>query len=55
MKKFYAKIVEAFKDKFTDDFTVFNIFFEESDPETGGEEGSKGCHHPNKRPLYGGI
>ncbi len=37
MKKFKAKIVASFKEEFSDDFVVFNIFFEESNPEDGGE------------------
>jgi len=37
MIKFHANIVESFKEKFFDDFCVFSIFFEESDPDTGGE------------------
>ena len=37
MKKFTANIVETFKNEFTPEFVVFNLFFEESDPEEGGE------------------
>ena len=37
MKKFTADIVETFKNEFTPEFVVFNLFFEESDPEEGGE------------------
>ena len=37
MIEFEAKAVESFKNEFTKDFVVFNLFFEESDPETGGE------------------
>ena len=36
MNKFEAKIVESFKDEFSDEFVVFNILFEESDPDEGG-------------------
>ncbi len=37
MKTFTANIVETFKNEFTPEFVVFNLFFEESDPEEGGE------------------
>ncbi len=37
MIKFHANRVEAFRDEISDDFTVFNILFEESDPDLGGE------------------
>ena len=37
MIKFKAKTVDSFREEFTDDSTVYSIFFEESDPETGGE------------------
>ncbi len=37
MIAFKAKTVDSFREEFTDDFVVFSIFFEESDPETGGE------------------
>jgi hypothetical protein len=37
MTKFEAKIVEVFKNEFTDDFVVFHLFFEEFDPEKGGQ------------------
>ena len=37
MTKFTANIVDAFKNEFTPEFVVFNLFFEESDPEEGGE------------------
>ena len=37
MTKFTANIVETFKNEFTPEFVVFNLFFEESDPEQGGE------------------
>lgn len=35
--KFTAKQVDSFKNVYADDFAVFNLFFEESDPEQGGE------------------
>ncbi|MEE9334155.1 MAG: hypothetical protein V3U65_08695 [Granulosicoccaceae bacterium] len=37
MTKFTANIVEIFKNEFTPEFVVFNLLFEESDPEEGGE------------------
>ena len=37
MIDFYANAVEAFSQKYTDDFIVHQIFFEESDPEAGGQ------------------
>jgi hypothetical protein len=37
MTKFTANKVEVFREVFSDDFTVFSIFFEEFDPEEGGE------------------
>lgn len=37
MTEFSAKVVETFKNEFSDDFVVFNLFFEESDPKDGGE------------------
>lgn len=37
MTKFTAKIVGAFKEEYSEDFAVFNIFFEEFSPEEGGE------------------
>ncbi len=37
MVAFKANTVDSFREEFTDDFVVFSIFFEESDPETGGE------------------
>ena len=40
MTKFIANSVESFRNYFSDDFVVFNISFEESDPEKGGESWS---------------
>jgi len=37
MKTFTANIVDTFKNEFTPEFVVFNLLFEESDPEQGGE------------------
>ena len=37
MTKFIAHSVEAFENYYSEDFVVFNIFFEESDPEAGGQ------------------
>lgn len=37
MIRFTARVIDAFSEEFTDDFVVFSIFFEEYDPEEGGE------------------
>jgi len=37
MKKFTAHLVEAFVEEFDEDYAVFNLLFEESDPDLGGE------------------
>ncbi len=37
MTEFNANTVETFRNEFSNDFVVFNIFFEESDPEEGGK------------------
>ena len=37
MIEFFAKNVESLKTEYTDDFVVYGIFFEESDPEKGGQ------------------
>jgi len=37
MVNFKAEIVETHKETFSEDFAVFSLFFEEGDPEEGGE------------------
>jgi len=37
MRKYTANLVDTFVEEFSEDFTVFSIFFEESDPDEGGE------------------
>lgn len=40
MTKFFANSVDVFENYFSDDFVVWNMFFEESDPEERGESWS---------------
>jgi len=37
MKKFTANLVDTFVEEFSEEYAVYNIFFEESDPDMGGE------------------
>lgn len=40
MTKFVANSLDSLESYFSDDFVVWNMFFEESDPEEGGESWS---------------